>query len=599
MISVSVEGFRMVNGETPPALRKTCPRSGVVFEGISFCYPDAERQALQDISLEVPTGQLVMIMGASGAGKSTLANTLNGLIPRFIRGELHGTVRVAEVVPQLRGISGMAGIVGLVFQDFETQLFSTRVDLEIAFCMENRGIQRCAMQEEVRRLIGLVGLDGFEQYEPSALSGGQKQRLAIGAVLAGFPKVLCLDEPTTDLDPVGKREIFSLLRLLRTMNPEGPNAAAETIMIVEHETEEAVFVDRIVIMNQGRIVADGTPEKILPQVSLFEQTGLMPLSLCEYFHQLGFPNEVLPLTLDEAEHFFHHSGLTLDGTRLQEIGVQEEKRRCSYGSEIIRVDGLVQAFGENVILQGVDLCIREKEFVAVLGANGSGKTTLVKHLNGLLRPKQGAVYLSGSNVSNLPIFEIGKTVGYVFQNPDQQIFCDTVFEEVSYGLRLRGISEKETAMRVREALDAVGLNGCEKEDPFSLSKGQRQRVAVASVLAIKPRVLVLDEPTTGLDYKDQKRMMELVKNLNEAGHTIVMITHTMWVVAEYAHRVVLVRDGRIAADGGVREIFADEAALALAEVCPPQITRLGNRLGGTVLSVKELLHCTQRPGQMS
>ena len=584
----------MVDGETLPVLEQDCPNS-IVVKAMSFCYPNASRQALEDINLTVPAGQIVMVMGASGAGKSTLANTLNGLIPRFIRGDFHGEIRVEEEVPQSRGVSGMSGIVGLVFQDFETQLFSTRVELEIAFCMENRGMQRCVMQEEVKRLIAMVGLTGLEQYASSALSGGQKQRLAIGAVLAGFPRVLCLDEPTTDLDPVGKMGIFSLLRTLRTKTSGKANAGPETIVIIEHETEEAVFADRIIVLDQGRIKADGIPKKILPQVSLFEQIGLMPLPFCEYFHRLGFHNDVLPLTLDEAEQVFRSSGLSLDGGCIRELETKEKKWRSTYGNEIVRVEGLVKAYGEREVLKGIDLCIREREFVAVLGANGSGKTTLVKHLNGLLRPKQGRVFLSGCDAANLPIFEIGQTVGYVFQNPDQQIFCDTVYEEVSYGLKLRGMAEKEAALRVREALEAVGLSGCEKEDPFSLSKGQRQRVAVASVLAIKPKVLVLDEPTTGLDYKDQKRMMELVKNLNEAGHTIVMITHTMWVVAEYAHRVVLMREGRIVADGGVRELLADEAALAVAEVCPPQITRLGNRLGGKVLSVEELLHCTKRP----
>ena len=525
----------------------------IEIKGLSFFYPNADKPALEDINMHIPAGQMT------------------------------------------KGVRGMFGIVGLLFQDFETQLFSTRVELELAFCMENRGMQRPVMQEEVKRLLAVVGLEGFEQYAPTGLSGGQKQRLAIGSVLAGAPRLLILDEPTTDLDPVGKTGIFTLLRALRKETQRAPGAGPDTVVIIEHETEEAVHADRIIIMEQGRIVADGTPEQVLPAVPLFEQVGLMPLPFCAYFRRLGFPQNALPLTLDEAEHLFQRSDLSLDESCIRELAARDGKRSLAYGKEIIRTAGLLQSFGKREILKGLDLSVREREFVAVLGANGSGKTTFVKHLNGLLRPKDGRVYLAGSDAADLSIFEMGQVVGYVFQNPDQQIFCDTVFEEVAYGLKLRGISDTETAERVREALEAVGLPGCEEEDPFSLSKGQRQRVAVASVLAIKPEVLILDEPTTGLDYKDQRRMMELVKSLNEAGHTIVMITHTMWVVAEYAHRVVLLRDGRIVADGCIRDIFADEATLAQAEVCPPQITRLGNRLGGTALSVAELLYCTRMP----
>jgi energy-coupling factor transport system ATP-binding protein len=298
------------------------------------------------------------------------------------------------------------------------------------------------------------------------------------------------------------------------------------------------------------------------------------------------------LTLNAAEEHFHLHKLSIDDARRSEVREKDRERLRGYGPEIIRVEGLTQSYDDRQVLKGIELCVREREFVAVLGANGSGKTTLVKHFNGLLRPMQGKVFLSGRNCADLSLAEIGKVVGYVFQNPDQQIFCDTVYEEVAFALKLRGFTNAETAERVREALEAVGLTGCEAEDPFSLPKGQRQRVAVASVLAFKPPVLVLDEPTTGLDFKDQKRMMDLVKTLNEAGHTIVMITHTMWVVAEYAHRVVLMRDGNIISDAGTRDSFADESMLSLAEVRAPQITRLGNRVGCTALSVDELKYCT-------
>ena len=566
----------------------------VCIQNLSFRYATGDHPALADISLTIPAGQLVLIMGAGGAGKSTLVNAFNGLIPHFLKGSIAGSVRVAGVNPGETGVSAMAGIVGLVFQDFEAQLFSTRVDLELAFGMENRGLDRREMRERVRRISAAVGLQGLESREPAGLSGGQKQRLAIGAVLAAEPHVLCLDEPTTDLDPAGKAGVFALLRQLRVAPDRCSGLGVETIVVIEHETEETACADRILLLENGRIVADGPAPAILADVALFERLGLMPFPFCDYFHRLGVGRDALPLTLTAAQDLFHRENLRVDREAVQRLMAEDAARALAYGAEMIRTRGLRFSFEDQEVLKGIELCIRDREFVAILGANGSGKTTLVKHFNGLLRPQQGEILLAGADSRNLSIYEMGQIVGYVFQNPDQQIFCDTVYEEVAYALKLRGFGEKETWLRVQEALAAVGLSGRDTEDPFSLTKGQRQRVALASVLAIKPRVLVLDEPTTGLDYKDQRRMMELIRELNQAGNTIVMITHTMWVVAEYAHRVLLLQEGRLIADAGTRAIFADEELLAQAEVRPPQITQLANRLGIPALSVEELLACTRR-----
>ncbi len=566
----------------------------VCIQSLSFRYASDDHSALEDICLTIPAGQLVLVMGACGAGKSTLINSFNGLIPHFLKGSISGSVRVAGVNPGQIGVSAMAGIVGIVFQDFEAQLFSTRVDMELAFGLENIGMERREMRERVRRISAAVGLQGLESREPARLSGGQKQRLAIGGVLAAGPQVLCLDEPTTDLDPAGKTGIFALLRQLRVASDHCSGLGVKTIVVIEHETEEASCADRIILLENGRVVADAPAPAILADVALFERLGLRPFPVCDYFHRLGVGRDSLPLTLTAAEDLFHRENLLVDREAVQRLITGDAARSMIYGNEIIQTRGLRFSFDDQEVLNGIDLCIREREFVAILGANGSGKTTLVKHFNGLLRPQQGEIRLAGADSRNLSIFEMGQIVGYVFQNPDQQIFCDTVYEEVAFALKLRGFGEHETLLRVQEALAAVGLSGCDTEDPFSLPKGQRQRVALASVLAIKPRVLVLDEPTTGLDYKDQRRMMELIRELNQAGITIVMITHTMWVVAEYAHRVLLLREGRLIADAGTRAIFADEELLAQTEVCPSQITQLGNRLGVPALSVEELLTCTGR-----
>jgi cobalt transport protein ATP-binding subunit len=287
-------------------------------------------------------------------------------------------------------------------------------------------------------------------------------------------------------------------------------------------------------------------------------------------------------------------GWRVDPDRHRRLVEADARREEGYGEPVIRVEGLTHRYPNGVVaLEGVDLTVRKGEFLAVLGQNGSGKTTLVKHFNGLLEPTEGTVKVGEGETSEQGLRQLGRSVGYVFQNPDHQIFSDTVAQEVAFGPRIRGLEEGEIGERVQEALGAVGLEGRGEEDPFGLTKGERQRVAVASVLAVRPEVLILDEPTTGLDYAEQRSMMDLVKSLNESGSTIIVVTHTMWVVAEYAHRAVVVRDGRISLQGTVREVFAEEEALRDAYVRPPHIVTLGNLLGNTVLSVEEMISVTE------
>jgi len=321
----------------------------------------------------------------------------------------------------------------------------------------------------------------------------------------------------------------------------------------------------------------------------------MSLQIPKYFKQItSMANEELPLTPEEGLKKFVEMKLALDQKKYDEILQAELERESKYGDIIIEVKDLEHVYPNGKkALEGADLQIREGEFLAVLGHNGSGKTTLVKHLNGLLMPTAGVVSVNGKDTKNTTIFEIGKDVGFVFQNPDHQIFADTVYEEVAFSPKIRGCSIEETDRRVKEALKAVDLEGYEKEDPFSLSKGERQRVAVASILSAKPKVIILDEPTTGLDYKEQKIMMELIKKLNEEGHTIIIITHTMWVVSEYAHKVAVVKDGEVSMYGSTREIFKREEELLDAFLKVPHIVSLSNKLGNTILSVEEMVRCTE------
>jgi energy-coupling factor transport system ATP-binding protein len=557
----------------------------VSIRDLAYTYRGQKGPALHGVSLDVAQGEFVVIMGHSGAGKSTLCTSLNGLIPHFFRGRMQGEVLIEGRSTREGKVGEFAKDVGLVFQDFEAQLFSTNVALEVAFGPENFEVDREEMVRRVKSVLSQVKLEGFEGRQPATLSGGQKQRLAIASVLAMEPSILCLDEPTTDLDPIGKLGIFEIAEELKDRDDV-------TLIVVEHETEETLDADRIVVLRDGRIAADRPAREVLRDVALLEESSVMPLGVARFFREKGV--EELPLTPEEGLERFKRLGWRVSPERHGELVEADEERERGYGEALIEVEGLSHRYPNGVVaLESVDLEVRRGEFLAVLGQNGSGKTTLVKHFNGLLEPTEGSVRVEGEETAEQGIRRLGQRVGYVFQNPDHQIFSDTVFDEVAFGPKVRGFEEDEITERVSEALAAVGLEGYEEEDPFGLTKGERQRVAVASVLAVRPDVLILDEPTTGLDYAEQRSMMDLVRRLNEAGSTIIAVTHTMWVVAEYAHRAVVMKDGRTALSGTVREVFGKEEELRDAALRPPHIVSLGNSLGYTVLSVEEMLGVTE------
>jgi energy-coupling factor transport system ATP-binding protein len=559
----------------------------ISIDKLTYRYRGQQRPALRGVDLEVAEGEFVVIMGPSGAGKSTLCVSLNGLIPHFFKGKMEGEVRIGGRSTREGKVGEFAQETGLVFQDFEAQLFSTNVALEVAFGPENFRVERGEMIERVERVLGQVRLEGFEKRTPATLSGGQKQRLAIASVLAIEPRILCLDEPTTDLDPVGKLGIFEIAEDLKDRDDV-------TLIVVEHETEETLEADRIIVLRDGEIVADGPAREVLRDVELLEESRVMPLQVTRFFHEMGLWQGQLPLTPQEGIAEFRQRGWRVNPDRHRRLVEADAKREEGYGDPVIQVEGLTHRYPNGVVaLEGVDLTVRKGEFLAVLGQNGSGKTTLVKHFNGLLHPTEGTVRVGEDETSEQGLRQLGQSVGYVFQNPDHQIFSDTVADEVAFGPKIRGMEEGEIKERVEEALAAVGLEGRGGEDPFGLTKGERQRVAVASVLAVRPEVLILDEPTTGLDYAEQRSMMDLVKSLNESGSTIIVVTHTMWVVAEYAHRAAVVREGKIALQGTVREVFAEEDELHEAALLPPHIVSLGNALGYPVLSVEEMVEVTE------
>jgi energy-coupling factor transport system ATP-binding protein len=527
---------------------------------------------------------MVVIMGASGAGKSTLVKCLNRVIPAFQTGHLTGDIYLFGQHLTHEKVGELAGTVGMVFQDFEAQLFSTTVRDEVVFGMEQLGIAPMDMQRRLDAVLAQVGLSGFEGRDPTTLSGGQKQRLAIAALLALQPRILVLDEPTTDLDPQGRQEIFALLGQMR--------ADGHTLMLVEHEVSAATLADRVVILAAGAIVTTGSPENILPQTAMLERYGVRPRDTDRVLQSLGLSG-------------YPHSVVDAVGTLQQQLSLsphfptgQSIPRAVQHDEQsappLLQVQSVTHTYSEGPpAVYDVTLTIWSGEFLALLGKNGSGKTTLAKHLGGLLTPTQGHVLLRGQELGQVPLHQLAQEVSYVFQNPDHQLFADTVEAEVSFGPRNIGLATAEVRTRVDEALEAVGLQSLRAHDPFLLGRGERQRLAVAALLALRPQMLILDEPTTGLDYPEQRQMMELLKRLHQEGRTILIITHVPWVAAEYAERALVMADGRLLWDGSLRALCTQTPLCAQAAFRPPDSTLLGGHFGQTPLSVEELVRWVQ------
>ena len=568
------------------SLRDSVVTEAIRLDRLSFAYTDQTDPALRDISLSVARGEMIALMGATGAGKSTLAKCLNRTVPAFQSGRLTGEIYVLGRRLNDEGVADMAGSVGLVSQDFEAQLFATNVVQEVVFGMEQLGVPPDEMRRRVPQALQAVGLQGFERRDPATLSGGEKQRLAIAATLALQPRILVFDEPTTDLDPLGKLEVFAVLAAMRR---EG-----YTLIVIEHEIAAAAQADRLIIMSHGQIVCEDTPARVFAQVDFLQEHGVRPPDISRLAARLQLVPA--PQSLDEAETAIRVSKqIPLDPPFSKgEVGPSQSTSDLTTKNlpiPLLEADSISFAYDTGTqALRNASLRIDAGEFIAVIGQNGSGKTTLAKHLNGLLHPISGHVRLSGRDVRELAMNTVAADIGYVFQNPDHQIFAATVADEVAFGPRNFRVPANELADRVRSALQAVGLNGLEDADPFLLSKGHRQRLAVASLLAMRPRLLILDEPTTGLDFQEQRHMMDLLARLHAQGMAVLIITHSPWVVAEYAERGVLMSGGYILFDGPLRALFTEEGLLKQAHFQAPDVTRLGRRLGFTPLSVDEFSH---------
>lgn len=544
----------------------------VIIDNVSYMYPRSKEPVLKHISLQIYKGEFLGIIGPTGAGKSTFCLALNGIVPQFFGGRFFGSISINGLDTVDHPISTLANHVGSVFEDPETQLVSATVENEIAFALENQCLPKEEILKRIPEALSKVRLEGCLHKHPQELSGGQKQRLAIAAAIALRPDLLILDEPTSQLDPIGTQEVFSIVRELN-------KDFGMTIVMAGHAAEEiAEYADRLVILSNGEIINFGNPEEIYSDVELILNNHLRPPQVTSTFFNIskkGIKTNRIPVTMYEGLKDFRN--LIEKYSICSNLKQSENKN--DHQETIFSVQNLKHVYKDGTeALKNISLDISAGEYVLIIGQNGAGKSTLVKHFLNLLSPTEGNVKVNGINTKDLSVSELARKIGYVAQNPDNQIFNSTVGEEVSFALRNLKFSKDEIEQRTVDSLEAMGLLPFRNVHPLSLPKGDRARVVIAAILAMKPEIIIFDEPTTGQDYKGAQYILDISKQLHQMGKTIIVITHHLYLMPEYAERVIIMGKGTILLDAPIRKAFHEVDLLKSTFLTPPQSILLAKEL---------------------
>ncbi|WP_228484672.1 ABC transporter ATP-binding protein [Microbacterium cremeum] len=520
------------------------------------------------VTFDIAAGEVVLLLGPSGSGKSTLTLALNGLIPHAVPAAVSGTVRIDGLDTHESTVAELSTRVGMVFQDPDAQLVTGTLLDEVAFGPENLRMPVTEVLARAESALRRVGLWERRTENPDRLSGGGRQRLAIACALAMGSPLLVLDEPTANLDPRGIEEVYAALAEL-------VSAGDRAILLVEHNLDAAIgFVDRVVVLDHhGRLAADGTVDEVLRhRAGELQAMGVwLPVSTLAALRlrRAGFALDPLPLTPDELRAALDAE----DGPPLRSLTGPRSLDDREPQTPLITARNLTLRRGRSEVLHGVDLDIPRGEFVAVVGANGAGKTSLIQALAGVVPPPRGTVHVDGIDVARAGARALSARIGYVFQNPEHQFIAHTVFDEIAHGLRRRHLPDDEVRARTEALLERFGLGDKADSHPFLLSGGQKRRLSVGTALVGGSPVLVLDEPTFGQDRARADELLALLSELNAEGTTIIVVTHDMQLVTDYAHRTVVMAEGRVLAAGPTSEIFADDDLIARAGLRPPPLRR--------------------------
>ena len=544
----------------------------ISFNQFTFQYDAQAEATLKDISFDIVKGEKVLILGPSGSGKSTLAQCLNGIIPNIHKGQAKGQVRIDGQDIFKQSIYDKSQLVSTVLQDPDGQFIGLTVAEDLAFALENDCANQSEMKDKVALWAERLDLTSLLNHRPQDLSGGQKQRVSLAGVLIDESPILLFDEPLANLDPKSGQETIDLIDKIH-------KEVGATTIIIEHRLEDVLYrpVDRILLVNKGELLFNGRPDELLSSTLLLGNGIREPLYVT-VLRQLGFDTR-------SAQNLSQLDALDLSGLALPDRVLKDKKDSSS--DSILKVEGLSVSYGDNpAVIEDMSFSLKKGERLAIVGKNGAGKSTLAKALCGFV-PSQGKLTYKGQDISQDSIAERSERIGFVLQNPNQMISQTMIFDEVALGLRLRGIEETEVEERVHEVLKTCGLYSFRKWPISALSFGQKKRVTIASILVLKPEIIILDEPTAGQDYKTYTDIMNFLDSLQKQGHTIVMITHDMQLMLEYSDRCLVVVEGKIIADDNPVTILNQKDLLESANLKQTSLYTLGQKLSSDPVEVTQ------------
>ena len=545
-------------------------RPSIEFHDFGFRYQSQTEQTLHDVNLTIYQGEKVLILGPSGSGKSTLANCINGLIPFSYEGEISGSCKVAGIETKESSIFQLSKHVGTVQQDSDAQFVGLSVGEDIAFSLENDEVPRKDMLPMVLEAAKTVGMEDYLMEPPFNLSGGQKQKVALAGILHDHAEILLFDEPLAALDPAMGMTTVDLIDQIHKKE----NA---TVIIIEHRLEDVLYrhIDRIILVNEGTIQMDTTPDELL-RSDVLKKNGIRePLYIAALKHA--------GIRFGKDEHLDNINELAID--RYKEKIQQEMKTARPYvpaekGEELLKAEHVDFAYEERQVLSDVSFTVCRGEKIAIIGKNGAGKSTMAKLLCGIIRPVSGSIMVQGVNYLPLTIKEIGRKIGYVMQNPNQMLVKDMIRDEVELALILNDFSREEIDRRVEKTLKMCDLYSMRNWPVSVLSYGQRKRVTIASILALEPEVIILDEPTAGQDYQRYSEIMGFLETLNREYHiTILFITHDMHLAIEYTDRAIVFADGKCIADAPVFTVLSNEGLIEQANLKQTSLVLLAKQAG--------------------
>lgn len=542
----------------------------VEFNDFSFKYHSQSEPTLYNINLKIFPGEKILIVGPSGSGKSTLGHCLNGLIPFSYKGEINGSLIIKNKETQDQDIFTLSKIIGTVLQDSDGQFVGLTVGEDIAFSLENDNVLIEEMKERVEKVAKMVDMDNHLISSPFELSGGQKQRTALAGVIVDDVEILLFDEPLANLDPATGKKAIEIIDDIQ-------KKSGKTVIIIEHRLEDVLHrtINRVIVINEGRIVGDMSPDELVSSMILKENGIREPL----YITALKYAG----VKITEEMHPGHIWSLITKDIYREVISWNKSVVKYIEKEEkpvILKLNDISFSYNKNKqILNNINIEIHEGEMVSIVGKNGAGKSTLSKVICGFVKESRGAIYYFNEDIKQKSIKERAEVIGVVMQNPNQMISKTFIYDEVALGLRLRNIDEIEIKVRVDKVLQVCGLMPFINWPISALSYGQKKRVTIASILALDPKIIILDEPTAGQDFKHYSEIMEFLLKLNAMGVTIVLITHDMHLMIEYTPRAIVLADGLVIADTKASIVLTDETVIDKANLKVTSLFNLAELVG--------------------